>query len=179
MTRLFIFLIAVSLFVACNSKKESSGLAQVSMNPQEIILFYLDSLQHQSLTKIVSINQKSDTIKILHADWIQEMDFLDALNTNKPAYKGALMLDTMHKADTLIYHLTCIDQKLPMKEATIYYHKEQLLHMNIKSFQHNFLFNNVKEIYFNPLKGYCIKGFQKLDLITKHNVSYTIQVTKT
>jgi hypothetical protein len=50
--------------------------------------------------------------------------------------------------------------------------------MNFKSFGSNFLFNNAKEIYFNPLKGYCIKGFQKLDLLSNHEVAYTILVNK-
>lgn len=148
------------------------------MNPQDIILFFLDSLQHHDLLKVVTVNEQSDSFEIAQADWIKEMDFLEAINTNKPAYKGTLSIDTSRIADTLIYHLTCSDKKLNVKEAFIHYHKQQLMHMTLKSFGNNFLFNNAKEIYFNPLKGYSIKGFQKLDLLSNHEVNYTILVNK-
>lgn len=148
------------------------------MNPQDIVLFYLDSLKQHDIIKVVTINQKSDTFKIFQADWIKEMDFLEAINTNKPAYKGTLYLDTLRIADTIVYHLTCSDQKLNLKEASMYYFNNQLMHMTMKSFANNFLFNNAKEIYFNPLKGFCIKGFQKLDLISDQNIAYSIQVNK-
>jgi hypothetical protein len=109
---------------------------------------------------------------------MKEMDFLEAINTNKPAYRGTLSIDTSRNVDTLIYHLTCSDKKLNLKEAFIHYHQNQLMHMTLKSFGSNFLFNNAKEIYFNPLKGYSIKGFQKLDLLSNHEVDYTILVNK-
>ena len=148
------------------------------MNPQDIILFFLDSLKHHALIKVLTVNGQSDTIKITHADWMKEMDFLEAINTNKPAYRGTLSIDTSRNVDTLIYHLSCSDKKLNLKEAYIHYHKQQLMHMTLKSFGSNFLFNNAKEIYFNPLKGYSIKGFQQLDLLSNHEVNYTILVNK-
>jgi hypothetical protein len=171
-------LLLATLLLSCTDKKNKVAVNNVTMNPQDIILFFLDSLQHHDLNKVVTVNGQSDSIKITHADWIKEMDFLEAINTNKPAYKGTLSIDTSRNVDTLIYHLTCSDKKLNLKEAFIYYHNNQLLHMNLKSFGSNFLFNNAKEIYFNPLKGYCIKGFQKLDLLSNHEVEYTILVNK-
>jgi len=172
------FLIASFIFTSCEDSNKGVALNSVTMNPQDIILFFLDSLKHHDLNKIVTINGQSDTIKIANANWIKEMDFLEAINTNKPAYKGTLSIDTNRIADTLIYHLTCSDKKLNLKEAFIHYHHNQLMHMTLKSFGSNFLFNNAKEIYFNPLKGYSIKGFQKLDLLSNHEVAYTILVNK-
>lgn len=172
-------LLAFALTISCDNAKKEAPQAEVTMNPQAIILFFLDSLQHTDLTKIVSINNQTDTFKIAHADWIKEMDFLEALNTNKPAYKGTLMLDTTRNLDTLVYHLTCRDKKLNLQEAYISYYRNQLLHMTVKSSNSNFLYNNAKEIYFNPLKGYCIKGCQQLDVISKHEVAYSILVNKT
>jgi hypothetical protein len=175
-----IVVIAITLFLhGCRNSHENAALDQVTMNPQDIVLFYLDSLQHHNMTKIVTVNGKSDTFIVKQADWIKEMDFLEAINTNKPAYKGTLKLDTTRIADTLVYHLKCLDQKLNLKEAFIYYHKDQLLHMSLTSFGSNFLFKNAKEIYFNPTKGYRIHGFQQLDLISKQNMAYIIQVNKT
>jgi hypothetical protein len=175
---IYIIIIAIAFLCACSNENDKSALKQVSMNPQDIVLFYLDSLKNCDLEKIVTVNNNSDTFKITHADWIKEMDFLEAINTNKPAYKGTLELDSVYLKDTLIYHLVCNDQKLNLKEASIYYYKHQLLHMSMKSFGSNFLFNNAKEIYFNPLKGYSIKGFQKLDLLSKQEIAYRIQVNK-
>lgn len=168
----------ISILTACNGIQNANKLNNVSINPQDIVLFFLDSLQHKDMVKVIKINDKSDTVKLKNADWIKEMDFLEAINTNKPAYKGTLQLDTTRNADTLIYHLTCNDKKLNLKEASIFYFKDQLLHMHLKSFSNNFLYSNAKEIYFNPLKGYCVKGFQKLDLISNKEVAYTILVNK-
>ena len=173
-----LLIVAALLLTSCENSKKQGAINKVTMNPQDIILFFLDSLQHHDLKKVVTVNGQSDTIKIAHADWIKEMDFLEAINTNKPAYRGTLQLDSTSLNDTLVYHLVCNDQKLILKEASIYYYKNQLLHMNMKSFGSNFLFNNAKEIYFNPLKGYSIKGFQKLDLLSNHEVDYTILVNK-
>ena len=167
-----------TLFISCTDKKNKVAVNNVRMNPQDIILFFLDSLKHHDILKVVTVNEQTDSFKIAKADWIKEMDFLEAINTNKPAYKGTLSIDTSRIADTLIYHLICSDKKLNLKEAFIYYHHNQLMHMTLKSFGSNFLFNNAKEIYFNPLKGYCIKGFQKLDLLSNHEVAYTILVNK-
>jgi len=166
------------LMLACGNNQTVSLKRQVSINPQDIVLFYLDSLQHHNLIKVVTVNGNSDTNKIMRANWIKEMDFLEAINTNKPAYKGTLSMDTMRIVDTLVYHLTCNDQKLNLKEVFIYYHQNQLLHMTMKSFGSNFLFNNAKEIYFNPFKGYLIKGFQNLDVLSKQQIEYTILVNK-
>jgi hypothetical protein len=173
-----LLLLLATLCISCTDKKNKVAVNNVSMNPQDIILFFLDSLQNHDLQKVVIINGKSDTLKIEHANWINEMDFLESVNTNKPAYKGALNIDTSRIADTLIYHLKCNDQKLNLKEAFIYYHKEQLMHITMKSFGSNFLFHNAKEIYFNPLKGYRITGFQKLDLMSNQEIAYTIIVNK-
>jgi hypothetical protein len=173
----FIFFLA-ALLISCADNKNQVAVNKVTMNPQDIILFFLDSLKHHDLIKVLTVNGQSDTIKITHADWMKEMDFLEAINTNKPAYRGTLSIDTSRNVDTLIYHLTCSDKKLNLKEAYIHYHKQQLMHMTLKSFGSNFLFNNAKEIYFNPLKGYYIKGFQQLDLLSNHEVAYTIMVKK-
>jgi hypothetical protein len=173
----FILFLA-ALLISCADNKNQVAVNKVTMNPQDIILFFLDSLKHHDLIKVVTVNGQSDTIKITHADWMKEMDFLEAINTNKPAYRGTLSIDTSRNVDTLIYHLTCSDKKLNLKEAYIHYHKQQLMHMTLKSFGSNFLFNNAKEIYFNPLKGYSIKGFQQLDLLSNHEVNYTILVNK-
>mgnify|MGYP006888933347 CR=1 FL=1 len=167
------------LLASCGDQKKQTRLSQRIMNPQDIILFFLDSLQNHDLKKVVTVNGQSDTLIIAHADWIKEMDFLESININKPAYKGTMSIDTSRSADTLIYHLICNDKKLNLKEAFIYYHNEQLLHMTLKSFGSNFLFNKAKEIYFNPLKGYYIKGFQKLDLLSNHEIEYVIFVNKT
>jgi len=174
-----IYLAFSIVLFGCDRNQMNTASPQVNMNPQDIVLFYLDSLQHHNMTKIVTVNEKSDTFVVKHADWMKEMDFLEAINTNKPAYKGTLKVDTMHTGDTLVYHLQCQDQKLNLKEAFIYYYKDQLLHMTLTSFASNFLFKNAKEIYFNPSKGYRITGFQKLDLISKQNIAYIIQVNKT
>jgi hypothetical protein len=170
--------IAALIFTSCYDSKKNDAANSITVNPKNIILFFLDSLQHHDLRKIVSINGQSDTVIMAHADWIKEMDFLEAVNTNKPAYKGALRIDTSRNADTLIYHLTCTDKKLNLQEAYIHYHHNQLVHMTLNSFGSNFLFKNAKEIYFNPLKGYYIKGFQQLDLLSNHEVAYTIMVNK-
>ena len=171
-------MLLATLLISCADNKNQVAVNNVTMNPQDIILFFLDSLQHHDLIKIVTVNGQSDTLTIARADWIKEMDFLEAINTNKPAYRGTLSIDTSRNVDTLIYHLTCSDKKLNLKEAFIHYHQNQLMHMTLKSFGSNFLFNNAKEIYFNPLKGYSIKGFQKLDLLSNHEVDYTILVNK-
>lgn len=166
------------MILSCNINQKAEDLHQVSMNPQDIVLFYLDSLQHKDMIKVIKINDKCDTITLKQADWIKEMDFLDAINTNRPAYKGTLLLDTTRIADTLIYHLVCKDRKLNLKEASMYYFNNRLLHMHMKSFSDNFLYSNAKEVYFNPLKGYLVTGFQKLDLISTKDITYTILVNK-
>jgi hypothetical protein len=147
------------------------------MNPQNIILFFLDSLQHHHMMKVISINNQCDTVLVEHADWVKEMDFLESLNTNKLAYRGTLSTDSMRIADTIVYHITCKDVKLNLKEAVMSYHHNRLLHMRCTSFSNNFLYSNVREIYFNPTKGYVVKGFQKLGLFANKEVAYTIQVT--
>jgi hypothetical protein len=171
-------LLAAMLLSSCADDKKQAAVNNVTMNPQDIILLFLDSLQHHDLVKVVTVNEQTDSFKIAKANWIKEMDFLEAINTNKPAYRGTLSIDTSRNVDTLVYHLTCNDKKLNLKEAFIHYHHNQLMHMTLKSFGSNFLFNNVKEIYFNPLKGYSIKGFQRLDLVSNHEVAYTIFANK-
>ena len=148
------------------------------MNPQDIVLFFIDSLQHHDLLKVVTVNNKTDTIRKLNADWLKEMDFLEAVNINKPAYKGTIVMDSMRTGDTLVYKLTCSDNKLNVKYASMHYFGDRLMHMTISSSGSNFLFSTAKEIYFNPLKGYIIKGFQNLDMLSEKPVEYRICVNK-
>lgn len=148
------------------------------MNPQDIVLYFMDSLQHHDLIKVVTVNSKTDTIKKVNVDWLNEMDFLESININKPAYKGTIKIDTLHIADTLVYNLSCSDNKLNVKYASMHYFRDQLMHMTVSASGSNFLFSNTKEIYFNPRKGYIIKGVQKLDLVSKQPIEYRICVNK-
>ena len=175
---IYIFLFLITIILCSCSSSVSSIDDTVAINPQNVILFYLDSLKGHNLLKISEVNGQIDTNLITNANWAKEMDFLEDLNTNKPAFKGALQIDSLRKNDTLVYTLICNENNIKLKKVTLKYYKQQLIDLTATLSTSNFLFNTYKEIYFNPLQGYTIKGFQKLDKTDKLKVDYFINCKK-
>ena len=58
-------MLAAMLLASCVDHKKAV-VSSVKMNPQDIILFFLDSLQHHDLAKVVTVNGQTDSFKITH-----------------------------------------------------------------------------------------------------------------
>ena len=172
----------ILLFIGAGCKQkptvtpiESNNL----INPAVVISNHLKEFQSYHLYKYSNVNGRVDSVMIKHPDWEKEIDIIDNLNIDKPVYKGIIQIDSSYVADTLIYKITCLEEKLKLKEVKLSYFHKQLLHINAIIAENNFIYSDSKQVYFNPKKGYKISGNLHTVLFFKYELSYDIVGEKT
>ncbi len=172
-------LISVIVTLAsCVQKTNTAKENKIDFNPQKEILSSLSFSQNTSVNKVIALNNKYDTLKKVQVNWLQEMDFLDLINTEKAAYKGNLFQYSEKKADTIYQFLSCNDPNLNFQKAEAAYYNQKLIHLTAWCNTNNFLYQNKKKIYFNPEKGYLITGHQSIKLFSKNSLEYLVLVQK-
>jgi len=124
------------------------------------------------ITKTVSVNDSSETMKLRVGDWNKELEIFKDADINKAAWKG--MFKVNERAGTT--HYTSNDEKIPVKKLSIFYKNGD--HKSIQGLQliisnSNMLYDSRDTLVYYPDSVYQVRKSQDILLLSKKNYQIT------
>lgn len=115
-----------------------------------------------SLTKILSLNGKSDTLNVKYPDFELELDVFKNADINKPALSDKYTVDSIFSSDKLYkIRYTAKSDKLKIRKLSVQFDgQNKVVFVDIRSFNGSPMTKNVQYLTYQPNSGYVIKNEQ-------------------
>jgi hypothetical protein len=114
------------------------------------------------LIKILTLNEKRDTIKLYQPDFERELDLFLKADINKPALSDKYSIDSVfHHGNLFKVLYTSKDKKVYTQRLSIQYNtRGKVAVVDIRLYNGSPLTVNVQHLVFRPTKGYQISDNQ-------------------
>lgn len=122
-----------------------------------------------AFTKIVTVNDASESKMVRIADWTKELSVFSAADINRNAWKG--LFNTTNTGDLEIY--TSSDEKVPVKEVRITNRNGKVYQIRILIKNTNILYSSSDTLSYYPDSLYQIKKKQHIKLLAEKEYTVT------
>jgi hypothetical protein len=115
--------IILMLMAACGERENNrSNIKGEYFDIQEFFRNEAASLSDKSLSldKRLIREEETETLKVINPDWLNEFSPFLEVDINKPAYRGAFLIDSLRKQDSLTLYYQSIDSETPVNNIKIF-----------------------------------------------------------
>ena len=152
------------LAAACSPPKASQP-TQVFFSLTKFVTSQTDLLTQnktKKATKIVQLNELTDTLQNATIDWKQELQALASADINKPAFVSNYKTTRSTQNDLETTSYTALKPSLNTQKLTVVRQKDQVISVEIQTLIENPLYTSSKKITYLPLKALKTEGTQSL-----------------